>query len=276
MHENSLFERLKEELGFETRGYLRATNGDVFSYDGISDISEWFALEKAKKIGAHFVYFRRFKNQPSQALIYVFDYSENTGLPDEFELGQLQKDIWSSSEVPCAFIFSKDSLRIINTSQKPEVTSKGFLPVYLTDVAHEINEEIKRRFSSYRLDSGEFWDKESENFSFEKSAHKSLLDKLKNTREKIINAGLLPIKLVNRLLIQCVLIRFLEEKQEVDSSGQLRKVFPEGFFNQIAGVNSFRESLEKGTFLKIFDYLDDPQHLNGKIFKWSFDERKLL
>lgn len=276
MLEKSFFDLLKEELGFDTGGYLRATNEDFFSLDELSNISEWVALEKAQKIGADFVYFRRFERHPSQALIYVFDYSERARLPEEPELGQLQKDIWSSSEVPCAFIFSKDSVRILNTSQKPETTAEGFLPVDLVDVVYEINEEIRRRFSSFKLNSGEFWNVEGENFSYEKSAHKTLLDKLKNTRENIINTDLLPAKLVNRLLIQCVLIRFLEEKQERDKHGNMRKVFPEGFYNQIAGVSSFREALEKGTYLKIFDYLNDPGHLNGKIFEWPAEERELL
>lgn len=275
MAQNTLFQVAVNELGYSSSQCLVSTDKVVDATNNVSGLSEWLAIEKGRQLGAHYIYFRRFNNRPSQPLIYIYNYSDRLDLPENNYLGDLHKKIWSSSEVPCAFIFSKNALQIINTSQQPEITSDGLLPVNLLEIAYEINEEIKQRFSSYLLDSGVFWNIEDD-FSYNKSAHKTLLNKLKDVREKILIANILSPKLVNRLLIQCVLVRYLEEKEDVDENGQIQRVFPDGFFYEIAKAHSFREAIEKGTFLKIFDYLNDSNHLNGRIFEWTKKEKKEL
>ena len=273
----TIFERVKKELGYETSGSLCAISDISFTKKhSLSSASESFALEKARRLKAHYVYFRRFDSRPSQPLIYVYDFTNSSALPDQEELGSIHRDIWSSSEVPCAFIFTKDSVSILNTAQQPLITGDTFTPVFLLKTAHEVSEEIKKRFSSYRLDSGEFWNEEGDNFAHDKSAHQTLLIKLRQVRERFIDANILPAKIINKLLIQCVLIRFLEEKEETDENGIVKRVFPHDFFKKVANTDTFKDALISGTFLKVFRYLNDPKNLNGKIFNWTKEEEEII
>ncbi len=278
MRTNTLFEQAKKKLGYDANGLLRSTSSALSqpNFEDLSSISEWLALEKAKRLEADYVYFRRFDDRPSQPQVYIYDFTDKGVIPKDQDLGEIQKNIWSSSEVPAAFIFSKDAVRIINTTCQPKQNGDEFFPVYLIGLAHEITGKIQERFSSYRLDSGEFWHLEEKHFRHDKSAHKTLLAKLKAVQEKFLTAKILREELVNRFLIQCVLIRFLEEKKEYDRFGKLQQVFPPDFFQKIAQANSFKESLEKGTFIQVFDYLNKKDHLNGQIFEWEGEEKKEL
>jgi hypothetical protein len=280
MRNVSMFEAAKEVLGYDTGDLLRPTDSGSRSPENpedLSSVSEWLALEKAKRLGAHYVYFRRFEGRPSQPLFYVYDYTEGMGLPNESELGRIQKDIWSSAEVPCAFVFAKDSVSIINTSQEPGYSGEEFTPTYLLKKAKEISENIRERFSSYQLLSGEFWNAEKDNFAFDRSAHKTLLDKLRAVREAFLKEDKSLAKAVNRLLIQCVLVRYLEEKEDYDKEGNRRRVFPKDFFENISGGGpKFKHCLETGTYWEVFTYLNQQEHLNCKIFDWSEQEKKQL
>ncbi|MFM9951473.1 MAG: class I SAM-dependent DNA methyltransferase [Saprospiraceae bacterium] len=276
MQKVTLFEQAKEVLGYNTGNLMSCEDLVPPNPENLTEISEWLALERARNLKASFVYFRRFDDQPSQPLLYIYDYSNTDNLPDEKALGEVQKNIWSSSEVPCAFIFTKDSVRVINTSQQPTISGNEFLPIYLIETAYQINKDIQQRFSHLRLDSGAFWQEEREYFSYDKSAHKTLLDKLRKVKSSFLQDKILPPELVNRLLIQCVLVRYLEEKQEEDERGVLHKVFPDGFFQKIAQADSFRDALAKGTFIAVFDKLNNPEHLNGKIFEWTYEEKQSL
>ncbi|MBK9017657.1 MAG: N-6 DNA methylase [Saprospiraceae bacterium] len=271
-----MFEEAVEELGYNASGSLRSTSeADLQpNFEDLSSISEWLSLGKAKRLNAHYVYFRRFDDRPSQPIVYIYNFAE--GIPDDTKLGEVQRDIWSSGEVPCAFIFTKDSVRIINTTCQPTQNGEELEPVDLIGLAHEINDEIRKRFISYQLDSGEFWHEEARKFDSTRSAHKTLLKKLRVVRERFLEAKALPGNLVNRLLIQCVLIRFLEEKKDFDEHGNLRQVFPPDFFQRISQANNFREALEKGTFTEVFKYLNAKDRLNGQIFKWKKEEEELL
>ena len=262
-------------LGYNSRNLISCAQLKAPNPDNIVEISEWLALEQAYRLGADYVYFRIFDDRPSQPQLYIYDHAGSASV-ENGKLGELQRDIWSAGAVPCIMVFSRDSVRIINTNQQPGISEEGFLPTELLPLANSINENIQRRFTCFRLDSGVFWQEEHENFAFSKSAHKTLLDKLREVRSAFLNKSELEPDLVNRLLIQCVLVRYLEEKQEIDEQGITRKVFPDIFFQEIAQADSFRESLEKGTFLKVFDKLNDPAHLNGKIFEWPEEEREKL
>jgi len=274
---NKLLAEAVRVLGYKSSNLVSCAQLDAQAPnpDNITEISEWLALEQACRLGADYVYFRILDDRPSQPQFYIYDYAESASV-EESKLGALQRDVWSSGTVPCIMVFSRDSVRVINTNQQPDISEEGFLPTDLLPLANFINEDIQRRFNCFRLDSGVFWQEEHRNFAFSKSAHKTLLDKLREVRSAFLKKSALEPDLVNRLLIQCVLVRYLEEKQEIDEQGITRKVFPDIFFQEIAQADSFRESLEKGTFLKVFDKLNDPAHLNGKIFEWPEEEREKL
>jgi type I restriction-modification system DNA methylase subunit len=275
MKRGKLLDEAIHLLGYDSRNLISCAKLNIPDPESLTEVSEWLILEQARRLSADYVYCRTFDNRPSQAQLYIYDYSEKANVEDG-EIGILQRNVWSAGTVPCIMVFSRDSVRIINTNQQPDISEEGFSPTDILPLATSIHEEIQRRFSHFRLDSGVFWQEEHENFAFNKSAHKTLLDKLREVRSAFFEGAVLEPDLVNRLLIQCVLVRYLEEKKEVDEYGKVHKVFPDVFFQEIAQASSFRESLENGTFLKVFDKLNDPAHLNGKIFEWPEEERVKL
>lgn len=275
MKRGKLLDEAIHLLGYDSRNLISCAKLNTPDPESLTEVSEWLILEQARRLSADYVYCRTFGNRPSQAQLYIYDYSEKANVEDG-EIGILQRNVWSAGTVPCIMVFSRDSVRIINTNQQPDISEEGFSPTDILPLATSIHEEIQRRFSHFRLDSGVFWQEEHENFAFNKSAHKTLLDKLREVRSAFFEGDVLEPDLVNRLLIQCVLVRYLEEKQEEDEYGKVHKVFPDVFFQEIAQASSFRESLENGTFLKVFDKLNDPAHLNGKIFEWPEEERVKL
>lgn len=70
MKSKSLFEEAVEELGYKASGSLRSTSDADLqpNFEDLSSISEWLALGKAKRLEAHYVYFRRFDDRPSNQL----------------------------------------------------------------------------------------------------------------------------------------------------------------------------------------------------------------
>ena len=187
MKQSKLLDEAVVSLEYNSRNLISCANLDTPNPDNVIEISEWLASEQARRLGADYVYFRTFDDRPSQAQLYIYDYSEKASVADD-EIGKLQLDIWSAGTVPCIMVFSKNSVRIINTSEQPKVSEVGFSPTDILPLATSINEEIQRRFSHFRLASGVFWQEEHRNFAFSKSAHKTLLDKLREVRSAFLKS----------------------------------------------------------------------------------------
>jgi|GEM_PF-1831862 len=84
-----MFENARQALGYDIGDFLRHTDlpeSHLGDPDDLSSVSEWLALEKAKRLDAQYVFFRRFEDRPSQPLFYVYDYTENMSVPSEEDL----------------------------------------------------------------------------------------------------------------------------------------------------------------------------------------------
>lgn len=275
MSNKTFFHKFTERLGYKGAGVMRSTS-DMIDFESIAnseeyDLSEWLALEKAKSMGADYVFFSKTEYNQSVPIVYIYDETNKMLSDIEMTVGKLHRDIWSSLEVRLTYIFRNDGISILNTSESPQIEQGQLEPLYLVEFANEITKEIEKKYSAYNLST-----LTSEGILGENTAHETLLSKLRHVREKFLKTRELEPKLVNKLLIQCVLIRFLEEKEDINEQGNIVKVFPKDFFQKIANANSFRESIEKGTFLNVFKYLNRKDSINGRIFEWKKDEEKEL
>lgn len=226
----------------------------------LQNLSENFALEKAQKLGANAVYFRRFDNRPSIAQIYIYTTVTIQEIPT------IHKNIWSSNEVSLSLFIMPENVIIRNTGTNSTDKNAELDQFSVKDIlskSAEIVEKINQKYSAELFEQGLFWEKKENaaTFSFAKSSYNKLLEKLKFTRKKIKEKySSLSNTYINRLLIQCVLMKYLEE----------RNVFPLDYFQQYGG-SSFREVLEGKNTLQLFDDLNRLK--NGQIFLWEEKEK---
>lgn len=275
MQETTMFDLTINALDFDKGSYLRSTNSMFNANSDISELSEWLVLEKARKMNVHYVYFRRFDNRSSIPQFFVFDFT-NKKTPSPHDLGKIQSDVWTSGDVLATFIFTKDSLTILNTSKPPVREKKNLHPVYLLKNAQAINAEIRQRFSAIIFDTGSFSENEAIHLGYTDSAHNKLLEKLRTVRSQLKNESKLEDDLIiNRLLMQCILVRYLEDRKEKDEQGNWHTVFPENYFSKFNNSTDFKDVLLKGECINVFDDLNI-DHFNGKIFDWGTEQRESL
>ncbi|WP_421812351.1 HsdM family class I SAM-dependent methyltransferase [Flagellimonas sp.] len=242
---------------------------------------EIIALENAERYGANFVYFRKFENRPSIPQVYLYDFTDNTGV-EEIELTNLHQQLYSSGQVPMFFVFTKKDVRIFNCFERP---AKGrelkYTPLTTIKLASNLSRELDAKsleefkaFSGKSFDNGTFWEhsKYSDRFKFSNSAYEKLLTELKQALKDIIDQEILPEDFARRILVISILIKYLEERE--DENGN--QVFPKGFFAQfVDGAEKFTDVLaQDGAFLELLDVLT--KHFNGGIFELDEKERDFI
>lgn len=237
-----------------------------------ADISstEWFALEKAKELGANAVYFRRFANRASIPQIYIYDFTLR-GDTSELEHAEINKKIWSSSVVPLVYIFYKTSIIILDCTKPIKIVDDAITVSYLEkhlSLVGEINKKLEK-YTADLFDNGLFWENQNKigNFSFKNSAYEKLLLYLKHVRKEFVHKAKISDEVAQKLIVQSILIKYLEERE--DSLGN--KVFPQEYFNKYKNAQTFCDVLRNsGECLKLFDDLNENK-FNGKIFEWAID-----
>lgn len=242
---------------------------------------EIIALENAGKYGAHYVYFRQFKNRPSVPQVYLYDFTDKLGIEDD-ELTDLHKQLYSSGQVPMFFVFTKKDIRIFNCFESPsEGKNLKYTPLTTIKIASDLsqkidskNEEEFKAFSGRSFDNGTFWEnsKYSTQFKFSNSAYEKLLTELKQALIDIISQDILPAKFARKIIVVSILIKYLEERE--DEKGN--KVFPENFFSRFSkNAKKFTDVFNKsGAYLELLDYL--AKHFNGVVFQLEDNERDFI
>lgn len=223
-----------------------------------------FALETAKeKFDADAVYFRYFNDgRGAVPQIYIYDNTNN-------HLTEKRRDIhikvWSGCQVPMYIIIDKTEVNIFDAREKA-----------IEDKENHAIETIKLigtaigKFSAASFDDGLFWEEESNKnrFQFEMSAYRDLITGLKEVYRSFQNDSGLDSHVALRLLVQCLLIKYLEERDGEGKSGY----FAETYFYKNFGCNNFCEVIKAGKLLDLLDRL--AEDFNGKIFGWKKEDKK--
>jgi len=266
---------------------------------------EFIAVENAKKYNADFIYFRRFVNRPSIPQVYIYDLTD-IGSPNEKDLVELHRKLYSSGHVPMFFVFTKYDLRIFNCYDRPaKQNTLVYRPLTIIKLAVEVNDDLFQSeskiidqefnaFSAKSFDNGSFWEnsKYSNSFKFSNSAYEQLLSELKQAMRDIVDQNILPKSIARKLMVMSILVKYLEERKDNNGNSvfpkagevraytidgkRIKKRFEKSFFNQFSiNAESFTDVLkEKGACLRMFDHL--AKHFNGGIFQLSSEERDEL
>lgn len=236
------------------------------------------SLEKAKKVGADAVYFRNFSddNRPSKPQLYIFDFTSQ-----EQDVVEIHKNVWSSTEVRLYLVITKTEIKLFNSSKPVEQNKKnGNLEVSPFETLKIAGEAIKkyREYSAKKFDNGSFWEQTKYDFGYGETAYEKLISQLKITRNEFLDVIKLDKEIASKLLVLGILVKYLEERVDVDEDGNETRVFATDFFNQekFGYSSDFTETIRKGNefIINLFDYLGN--HFNGKIFYLSDEFKRHL
>ena len=262
-----LFEQHISDLNFsllddkEKSGVLLTNNFE--NIDSDSDLASpdiLFALETAKnKFQADAVYFRHFQDGRAYVpQLYLFDYT-HIKLTNE-DKNNIHIQMWNGYQVPAYIIFEQSSVSIFDSRKRPKEEKNSYAKEILTRTGEAIKD-----FNAKDFDSGIFWDEQNEkkDFRFEQSATRDLIRGLKEVFRSFLDESGLNRHVALKLLVQSLLIKYLEERDEKSASGY----FAGTYFKKNFQCSDFCETIRNGKLLNLLDQL--AKDFNGKIFEWD-------
>ena len=260
------------------------TDGNSFGLIHVSELEDpsvnyyqRLSLEKAKKVGANAVYFRNFPdlNRPSKPQLYIFDFTSS-----EEDIVEIHKNVWSSTEVRLYLVITKTEIKFFNSSKPVEQNKSGDLLISPFETLSIAGDAIKKykEYSAKKFDNGSFWEETKYDFGYGETAYEKLISQLKITRNQFLDVIKLDKEIASKLLVLGILVKYLEERVDIDGNGNETRVFTTDFFNQekFGFSTDFTATIRKGNefTINLFDYLSN--HFNGKIFYLSDDFKEQL
>ena len=258
-------------------------NGLVFcqNLDQAKNNFELIYLTEVQKLQASAVFFRRFyKNSEiypyhSEPSVVIFQ-RPNLFFNSEEHI-KLHAALWSAGRNEIYIIQSESRIDIINARKPAELTRENdlILDNLILTSSSALESFNDQRFSAYLFRSGTFWEQvdfynkgRDEKFfknklEEENMPYHQLLTFLIQTRLQLQKYNLINFdsEIIDKLIILCILIKFLEEIKNTDGTHTLSKIY------QAYSVNTFAEALlQKGTSIDILEELG--KKLNGKIFNY--------
>lgn len=219
-----------------------------------------FALETAKKkFNADAVYFRHFSDgRGSIPQLYLFDFTHKSITSEDKNRIHIQ--MWNGYQVPAYIIIEKSSVSIFDSRKRPKENRDD----YAQELLKYTGEKIKE-FCAKDFDTGVFWDEQDDNknFRFEESATRDLIRGLKEVFFDFQKESGLDKHVALKLLVQSILIKYLEERDEKSASGY----FAGKYFEEHFQCSNFCETVRNGKLLELLDQL--AKDFNGKIFEWD-------
>lgn len=222
------------------------------------------ALDKAKSFGADAVYFRFFEHErPPLPQIYLYD---NIKKPKEVEYYvNKHREIWSSCEVPVFFVVDKTTVRIYDSRTPVSIDNEGRLNSDTIDFINFLNDadNVIAKYRAQNFNNGSFWENETSKNHFlnSKVASERLIKGLCEIRRKLRTDCQLSASLIDKLLIMCILVKYLEETG-VDVDG---KNYARSFFEKATGYTTLDAIIHNNKLHELLSELS--KHFNGGIFR---------
>lgn len=234
-----------------------------------------FHIEKAKKFKANAIYLRKQFTGNYKPQVYLFDFT-NYGFSNdkEEEIAHIQKQIWSSGEAPLACFFFDTEIKIINCTTSTKLENNKYKPTYLeqlkiVDTVHKLyNEQF-----AVKIKSGVFWDEieDKNKFKFSNSAYDILIKWIQKVTEVLTKENSsIDKRVINKIIIQSILIKYLEEKTDDNN----KNLFGDKYFPEFNNAKSFTEVLRKGLFVGLLEKLNTD--FNGNLFAWKDEEKNII
>ena len=245
--------------------------GQSYSLKDVS-FGELLVLEQAERLLATAVYFRRSQDtQTTLPQVFIYDNTHNKFSDDN--LVEIHRKLWSSDIVAVYYVIDSTQVRIFDARKPVKYKNKrlSVKPLEIVQLVAEAHAQYQR-YSARLFENGAFWEQKAnqDKFLYNQSASKKLIEGLRKFRKQFINSPDITAPFANKILMQSILVKYLEERR--DKSGN--SVFEQGFFSQFDGAADFCEVIRKGQIVALFKILST--HFNGKVFTLSdVEELKL-
>jgi len=266
---NDSFRRGLSKLGFDEDDCLFL----VDQKDNFPDPQIKFHLENAKEFKTSAVYLRKQLNGSYKPQVYLYDLTyKGFDVQNENEISEIQRKIWSSGEVPLACIFYNTEIKILDCTRH---LTKDFKPEYLVKslkLVGKVHDLYNEQFA-VKIKSGIFWEQEElkSKFKFQNSAYDKLIENIRFVVRKLVGElKETSEEIVNKIIIQAILIKYLEER--IDNEGN--KLLSEKYFQKYNAASTFNDVLRHGNFVELL--IDLNKDFNGNVFKWTTEEQKQL
>ena len=237
-------------------------SGVVFTNNHkVSNPSILFAIETARgRFGADAVYFRYYADRKTYIpQMYIFDFTDRAIHEDTRR--DIHKKMWNGSQVPAYMIVEKSQITVCNARLALSDSDES-----LSDII-KLAAEAFVQFPSQELANGVFWETldNEKRYDFDQSATKDLIRGLKEVFAIFRSQSGLDRHIALRLLMQCLLIKYLEERDENNKTGY----FASHYFKDNFGCDDFCSTIREGKLLDLLDLL--AKDFNGKIFEWDVE-----
>ena len=258
----TIFQKNIEKLDFSFKEG-KAESGVLFTKASQNQSSltpqEIFSLELAReKFGADAVYFRWF-NDSREAVAQIYLYDFTAALVTDERRKEIHRKVWSGCLVPIYIIIEENQVKIFDARRNVE-QSDDYAPELI-----KLTGEAISSFSASSFDDGLFWEEKEykDDFQYGTSAYRDLISGLKNVYKDFQKKTSLDSHVALKLLVQCLLIKYLEERDEQSETGY----FAATYFKRNFSCNNFCEVIRKRQLLKLLDQL--AKDFNGRIFDWD-------
>lgn len=260
-----LFEQQIINLNFsflndnEINGVLLTNNYENTKLD-VATPDILFALETAKKkFNADAVYFRHFSDgRGNIPQLYLFDFTHKSITSEDKNRIHIQ--MWNGYQVPAYIIIEKSTVSIFDSRKRPKEKVDDYAKELL-----KLSGQALKDFRAKDFDSGLFWDEQDDkkDFRFEESATRDLIRGLKEVYIDFQKESGLDKHVTLKLLVQSLLIKYLEERDEKSASGY----FAGTYFKKHFQCSNFCDTIRAGKILDLLDQL--ARDFNGEIFDWD-------
>lgn len=242
----------------------------VAGFDALGHAPEVVAImDKASRYGARFVFFEASRHGRApipQAFIFVSD----GGLSDA-DFAALHQRLWSWGGVPLLYRAAAGRIDLFRCAHKADFASADGVPIYNPVRTLEVGATIAvdAWWDAARLRNGALWDDPTAcrlMLSANGSAHRKLVESVRDLNRDLARERLLDVGLRRRLLILSLLIAYLEE----------RGVMEADYFSRFEpGATRFFEVLRNGPALvRLLAALEE--RFNGHVFNLTARQRSAL
>lgn len=228
------------------------------------------AIDKARKYEAHSVFFeagRHGRAPVAQAFIFVA-----SDAVDDAAFAELHKRLWSWGGVPLLYRSGPGRIQLFRCAHQPDFVGPSGTPVCNPIRTLRLGAAIaadEAWWDPGRLRNGSLWDDPAAcqlMLSPHGSAHRKLVETVRDLHAQLAQENLLDVGLRRRLLILALLIAYLEERGVLE---------PDYFGGFLPGATRFFEVLGNGPALvKLLAALED--RFNGHVFTLDDQQRQAL
>jgi hypothetical protein len=225
------------------------------------------ALDKAKLYKADAVYFRFFDDgRPPLPQIYLYDNILNQRTEEEY--AKIHRAVWSGCEIPVYMVIDKTQIKVFDSRKPVDIVEDAIESKPIDVIDLNVQNDILKKYRAELFDNGAFWETEdaNEHFLNKTVAAERLIQSLREVRCQFRNQITQP-ELADRLLIMCILIKYLEENGIDPNTNQN---LAQEFFFKNTGFKTLTEILSNNKLSELINALSG--HFNGGIFQ-TIDQR---